>query len=365
MKFRITRRVMCTGIGLCGLGVRDAWAQQAIVLDPRNTCAGIIGIKQPETHYAFGSTKEAEKALKDILDTVPIAANFLLQAGDVDAYGAASTFQNGQRIILYSQVLMEKIRSVNVANADWIGVWLLAHEVGHHLNFHFDAPAKPRSREQELQADRFAGKVVARLGGSFEQACLAINRLASESGDAIYPPKRARLEAVAVGYHGEAPPPLANLRQSLMGWWKWEAWTGRGTNEEGPYANASWNFLHFEATDGGVGFKTTGQNGMWTIDTQRRGEWDPLYSAIDYDVKLTAETGILTINLEMVEEVVDLGKRRVKADPRKLYEIYVLKFDGNSLTGYCTSYYEGRPGGISNKSVTFTRINSPPLSKRK
>ncbi|MBV8122204.1 MAG: hypothetical protein JO081_19965, partial [Alphaproteobacteria bacterium] len=90
------------------------------------------------------------------MDTIPTTANFLLEAGDIDAYGAASTFQNGQRIILYSQKLLEEIRAAH-ADVYWIGVWLLAHEVGHHINFHFDPPAKPRSPEQELQADRFAG----------------------------------------------------------------------------------------------------------------------------------------------------------------------------------------------------------------
>jgi Zn-dependent peptidase ImmA (M78 family) len=117
----------------------------------------------------FNSSSEAENALDRIISSVGISKNFVVQECPNVSNAAALQVQ-GVRYIFYNQKWMSSIN-----NSSYNGLFILAHEVGHHVNGHaldwvllasksVNPVTLSESRKQELQADEFAGFVMAKLG---------------------------------------------------------------------------------------------------------------------------------------------------------------------------------------------------------
>lgn len=104
------------------------------------------------------------------------------------------------------------MNSVSSGN-NWSNLFILAHEVGHHINGHsldlvlyatetVEAATLASRRQQELEADEFAGFILGKLGASLPQTSQAINLLATNSDDTYssHPSKSKRLEAISSGF---------------------------------------------------------------------------------------------------------------------------------------------------------------------
>lgn len=142
----------------------------------------------------------ALRAVSWIVDAVGLVPNFEVVAADITReFAAYATVRGGRRYIVYDRESL----TWDISNPNWIDVTIMAHEIGHHLNNH------PLDREiaywkRELEADRFAGFAVSRLGGSLENALAAFRGLSVE-GTELHPPRAQRLEAVEAGWrHSEA-----------------------------------------------------------------------------------------------------------------------------------------------------------------
>jgi hypothetical protein len=171
-----------------------ALAQQKLQFDVKSSCSFYPGDKITDAIYNFQSSEEALTIVKRITGAVGLEPNFeLLQANIPNA--AAVVYQQ-KRYILYSLLFIEKIREVTAT--DWAALTIMAHEVGHHLNGHTlgDSGSRPTL---ELQADKFAGHTVKRVGGTLDQA-LAAYQIMSAEGTETHPPRSARLEAVTRGW---------------------------------------------------------------------------------------------------------------------------------------------------------------------
>lgn len=155
--------------------------------------------------YTFGSTQEAEDVVQRITDSVGLAPNFKVLQANVP--NAAAVIRNTDRYILFSQVFIENI--IRSSASQWASWTIMAHEVGHHLNGHTLLPGGSRPKI-ELEADRFAGHAVKRMGGSLEEA-LACYRQFGNAGTDTHPPRSARLEAVTRGWR-EALAPARTTR---------------------------------------------------------------------------------------------------------------------------------------------------------
>ena len=123
---------------------------------------------------------------------------------------ALATQLGGVRYILYDPIFMTKV-SDNFKNSNWGEIFILAHEVGHHINNHsldlllyekINEESKSKQREQELDADLFAAFIIARLGGSYEEITSVIKNIANDINDhkSSHPSLQKRLEAVKVGF---------------------------------------------------------------------------------------------------------------------------------------------------------------------
>lgn len=158
---------------------------------------------------SFSSNLDADTALERILDVVGLSKNFVL-APCSDINNAVAVSFKGVRYILYDPEFMSML-SRNTSN--WTNLFILAHEVGHHVNGHsldlvlyageiVDAPELKKKREQELEADEFAGFVLAKLGASLAQTKLSVSRLSNE--DDIYrthPKRDKRLASIEKGWN--------------------------------------------------------------------------------------------------------------------------------------------------------------------
>ena len=170
---------------------------QAQVLDNinvSNSCS-YLGEELPTEVFTFESDQDAEDVIRRIVDISGLTQNFSIYAAGVP--NAAATIRGAERVILYNQSFMRNTR--DRTGSAWGPFSIMAHEVGHHLNGHTLIPGGSRP-STELQADRFSGHVMHRLGASLGEALVTMNVIGSERGSATHPAKRDRLAAITNGW---------------------------------------------------------------------------------------------------------------------------------------------------------------------
>ena len=158
---------------------------------------------------AFTSDKEANEALDKILSVIGASKNFTLTPCD-NIFNALAVTYKGERYILYDGEFMKNISELT---NDWSSTFILAHEVGHHINGHtrdfllasiLDDNSLAKERQEELEADKFAGFVLAKLGASLNQTIAAVDLITTNDDDtySTHPSKNKRIEAIREGYSG-------------------------------------------------------------------------------------------------------------------------------------------------------------------
>ena len=165
-----------------------------IDLDESNSCnySGTLDLKSA---YSFKSDNDAEMALSSIMKYTGLPTNFTLTAADVE--NAAAVIYNDKRYILYNQKFMEDVRARTKSKYGPLSI--LSHEIAHHLAGHtlLDPAARP---ELELEADRFSGFIMAKMGATMNDACLAIEAYIGNTASTTHPGKRTRLAAIVNGW---------------------------------------------------------------------------------------------------------------------------------------------------------------------
>jgi len=157
---------------------------------------------------SFTSDLNAKNILDKILAEVGLEKNFSLVPCD-NINNAAAISYKGDRYILYDKEFMDNI---NWKTNNWSNILILAHEVGHHLNNHtldvalFDV-LEPKTlaikRKQELEADKFAGFILARLGAPLDKIIEAISIISSDKDDSssTHPSRNKRIASIVEGFN--------------------------------------------------------------------------------------------------------------------------------------------------------------------
>ncbi len=149
----------------------------------------------PERVHTFASSKEAEDVIGQIMETVGLPQNFdILSAG---VSNAAANISGEKRFILYSRYFMHSLKTQT--NNEWAPISIMAHEIGHHLSGHTLGKSGSRPKT-ELEADRFSGSVLQKMGAGLGDALAAMEKLGNAQGSATHPAKRDRLEAITSGW---------------------------------------------------------------------------------------------------------------------------------------------------------------------
>ena len=158
---------------------------------------------------SFISDSKADNALDRILSVIGASKRFVLQPCD-NINNAVATSYKGIRYILYDRDFMDSLDSGD----NWSNLFILAHEVGHHINGHsldiilyandiVDPKSLEEKRNQELEADEFAGFILGKLGATLEQTSSSIKLISSNKDDtySTHPSKSKRLASIEIGFN--------------------------------------------------------------------------------------------------------------------------------------------------------------------
>lgn len=150
---------------------------------------------------ALAAAGGGEETVRTIMRFTGLPQNFRVMEGDVP--NAAALIVMGEdripvRVIAYSRSFMEQVRTAT-ENNDWASISIMAHEIGHHLSGHTLMPGGSQP-PIELEADKFSGYVLFKMGASLPDAQKAIATLVPEEDGPTHPGRPKRLAAIDSGW---------------------------------------------------------------------------------------------------------------------------------------------------------------------
>ena len=144
----------------------------------------------------FSSSADAEKIVSGIMDAMGLESNFKIKVADVP--NVEATIKHHERYILYNPEFVNKVNEVT--KDKWASIFILAHEVGHHLDGHTQAGLKS-CPAIELEADQFAGFVLCKMGATLQQSQLAMYYISNMASSKTHPGRLDRLAAIEKGWN--------------------------------------------------------------------------------------------------------------------------------------------------------------------
>lgn len=140
--------------------IYPATAQQRVYI---STACNWGASSTPSSVTAYSSTERARQVVDRILSHTHHEQNFVVKTTSVPNALAVRS-RTGKRFILYNPALMRDF--VQNTGTPWSATGVLAHEVGHHLGKHL---MSNRALSAEVEADRFAGFILQKMGASRAQ----------------------------------------------------------------------------------------------------------------------------------------------------------------------------------------------------
>ncbi|MCP2038174.1 hypothetical protein [Chryseobacterium sp. HSC-36S06] len=158
--------------------------------------------------------------IETILNFTGLSKNFEVYSAPIE--NAVAVMIDNKRSILYDPRLLN--HADTNSNFYWSSMSILAHEIGHHLQGH-TLDKYGSTPDKEIEADKFSGHVLFKMGASLEQAIAAINRYGSDTDSESHPSKQKRIAAIKSGwesaagqrYESAVPPPPADDRSFSTG----------------------------------------------------------------------------------------------------------------------------------------------------
>lgn len=172
-------------------------AQRVVRISPSTPICTMEGDAPPKDRIADSPSEEVKKTVEDICRKMGVSSShFIIEAANVP--NAQALILQGKRYIHYSPFYINKIQKQS--QTYWSMIFALAHEIGHHANYHtFDTTNIDNRKMEELAADKFAGCALRHLGATLEEVEKAVSIL-KENGDATHPERSARLMATTRGW---------------------------------------------------------------------------------------------------------------------------------------------------------------------
>ncbi len=192
---------------------------------PTTTKPGLLVLKSKTC--SFTNVSETHKDLKitinnpnknqlaqvsTIMKFSGLPQNFSIYCGNIQT--AIATSVNNQRLVIINNNLFSS--SATLDSSYWSSLFIIAHEIGHHLAFNLNDSGK--DLQAELDADKFAAAILFRMGADSNQVLTAVssNLVSNIEGTAAYPSKIKRIEdikkiwmkAAQLRYKAVVPPPI-------------------------------------------------------------------------------------------------------------------------------------------------------------
>lgn len=152
--------------------------------------------------------------ISEILKFSGLPSNFQILKTVNSIDNAFATIIDGQRLIIFDEDLLRAVD--NKQSKDyWASMSILAHEIGHHLSGH-TLDGKGSNHKSEMEADKFSGFVLYKMGANLEDATIAMKQIGSEFDSPSHPSKYRRVEFIKEGwneanrqrYSAALPPPI-------------------------------------------------------------------------------------------------------------------------------------------------------------
>ena len=149
---------------------------------------------------SFDADRDALATFREILAATGIpgmADRIQVRASAETANAEAQIGEDSQRYIFYNSTFLRELGGKS--HLYWAQVFVIAHEVGHHIAGHLDFAGQ--NHRVELEADRYAGFILGRMGASHEEAIAAVGAIGPGGASATHPPREQRVQVVSLGWN--------------------------------------------------------------------------------------------------------------------------------------------------------------------
>jgi hypothetical protein len=148
-----------------------------------------------------GAPQDCASAVTRIMGYTGLPANFLVVSGPVPNAAAVILLDDKRvprRVIAFNPEFM-KAAEAQVGGSVWGPISIMAHEIAHHLSGHTIVPGGSRP-EIELEADKFSGYVLQKMGAPLADAQRMIMTVGSNHGSSTHPAKAQRADSIRQGW---------------------------------------------------------------------------------------------------------------------------------------------------------------------
>lgn len=136
-----------------------------------------------------------QEMLQQIKNVIGVNEDFELKEANV--LNIEATIADKKRYIVYNPSFISTVNTVT--KNKWSVIWLLAHEIGHHINGHTSGPGG-NNLALELEADEFAGFILAKLGATLRESQNIMYFIAKPEESKTHPGRGSRLLAIEKGW---------------------------------------------------------------------------------------------------------------------------------------------------------------------
>ncbi|WP_076069442.1 TPM domain-containing protein [Sphingomonas montana] len=148
-----------------------------------------------------GAPRDCASAVTRIMGYTGLPANFVVVSGPVPNAAAVILLDDKRvprRVIAFNPEFMQAAEA-QVGGSVWGPISIMAHEIAHHLSGHTIVPGGSRP-EIELEADKFSGYVLQKMGAPLADAQRMILTVGSNHGSPTHPAKDRRAASIRQGW---------------------------------------------------------------------------------------------------------------------------------------------------------------------
>ncbi|SMF61367.1 TPM domain-containing protein [Allosphingosinicella indica] len=158
-------------------------------------------VEAPPGELTGAAPDDCSLAVKRIMGFTGLPANFTVVSGPVDNAAAVILLDDQRiprRVIAFNPRFMTAAQQ-QAGGTPWGPMSVMAHEIAHHLSGHTITPGGSRP-EIELEADKFSGFVLHKMGAPLADATRMILAVGSDHASPTHPAKAARADAIRQGW---------------------------------------------------------------------------------------------------------------------------------------------------------------------
>lgn len=201
--------VAAIGLAGCGSGDGEQTAAAPSAVDKVETIASTLQacsyegqpVKADAGSLTGNAPGECSIAVNRIMGFTGLPANFQVVSGPVPNAAAVILLDQNRvprRVIAFNPQFMGMVAQQAAGN-QWAATSIMAHEIAHHLSGHTITPGGSRP-EIELEADKFSGFVLQKMGAPLTGATQMILALGSDHASSTHPAKQQRADAIREGW---------------------------------------------------------------------------------------------------------------------------------------------------------------------